>query len=231
MSWNFKAKKDNRNLKALFSVICVSVIALGAAVYFTTKPANDVSENTTMVETTAVQRSVTVVETTTEATTAATEPETEAEAETEPASMPLSDTNTPYKSFYQYPLSEAVVAGYSQELVKNETMGDFRSHPAVDFKGEAGDDVLSINEGIVLSVYNNSLLGMVVEIDHGGTLVAKYCGLETVAVSEGDEVQMGQLVGTLGSVPFEKASGAHLHFETKLGGEYVDPLSVMGKTE
>lgn len=224
-------KKDNRNLKALFSVICISIIALGTVVYFTTKPASDVNENTTIVETTAVQRSVTIVETTTEASPAATEPATEAEAETEPASMPQTDTNTPYKSFYQYPISEAVLNGYTQELVKNETMGDYRSHPAVDFKGEAGTEVYAVNDGLVLSVYNNSLVGMTVEIDHGGTLVAKYCGFDSVAVSEGDEVQLGQLIGTLGTVPFEKASGSHLHFETKLGGEYVDPLSVMGKTE
>ncbi len=230
MSSNFKAKKDNRNLKALFSVICVSIIALGTVVYFTTKPANDVNENTTIEETTAVQRSVTVVETTTEESTAATEPETQ-EAETEPASMPQTDSNTPYKSFYQYPLSEAVVNGYTQELVKNETMGDYRSHPAIDFKGEAGEDVFAINDGLVLSVYNDSLLGMTVEIDHGGTLVARYCGFDSVAVSEGDEVQIGQLVGTLGAVPFEKTAQSHLHFETKLDGEYVDPLLVMGKTE
>ena len=226
-------KKDNRNLKALFSVICVSVIALGTVVYFTTKPASDVNENTTIVEekTTAVQRSVTIVETTTEESTAATEPASQAEDETEPASMPQTDSNTPYKSFYQYPISETVLSGYTQELVKNETMGDYRSHPAVDFKGEAGDDIYAVNDGLVLSVYNNSLSGMTVEIDHGGKLVAKYCGFDSVAVSEGDEVQIGQVIGTLGAVPFEKSSGSHLHFETKLAGEYVDPLSVMGKTE
>lgn len=231
MSSNSNSKKDNRNLKALFSVICVSVIALGTVVYFTTKPASDVNENTTIVETTAVQRSVTIVETTTEQSTAATEPATQEEAQTEPASMPLTDSNTPYKSFYQYPISEAVLNGYTQELVKNETMGDYRSHPAVDFKGEAGTEVYAVNDGIVLSVQNNSLLGMTVEVDHGGKLVARYCGFDSVAVSEGDEVQLGQLLGTLGTVPFEKSAQSHLHFETKLDGEYVDPLTVMGKTE
>lgn len=229
----FKFKKESIRLRALFSVICVSIVALGAAVYFTTKPANDVNENTTIVEekTTSVQRSVTIAETTTEVSTAATEPETEQQTEAEPATMPLSDSNTPYKSFYQYPISETVINGYSQELVKNETMGDYRSHPAVDFKGEAGSDVYAVNDGLVLSVYSNSLMGMVVEIDHGGTLVAKYCGLASASVSEGDEVQIGQVIGSLGTVPFEQASASHLHFETKLGGEYVDPLSVMGKTE
>ena len=41
----------------------------------------------------------------------------------------------------------------------------------------------------------------------------------------------GQEIGKLGAVPFEASLESHLHFETKLDGEYVDPLTVMGKTE
>ena len=145
--------------------------------------------------------------------------------------MPQSDTNTPYKSFYEYPVSEAVLQGYSEELVKNDTMGDYRSHTAVDFRGEAGAGVAAINDGVVLDVYNDAMLGMVVEIDHGGKLVARYCGLDSVSVTAGGSVTQGQEIGTLGAVPFESGLESHLHFETKLDGAYVDPLSVMGKTE
>lgn len=230
MSSDSKSKNAGRNLKALFSVVCVSIIALGVIVYFTTKPAKDVNEPTTVVETTAVQRSVTVEDTTAEETT----PEqTTAEQTTkaEDATMPLLESNTPYKSFYQYPLDEVVINSYSEELVKNETMGDYRSHTAVDFGAEQGAEVRSVNDGIVLDVYNDSMLGMVVEIDHGGKLVARYCGLDSVSVSKGDEVKIGQQLGTLGAVPFEASLESHLHFETRLDGKYVDPLSVMGKTE
>lgn len=230
MSSDSKSKNAGRNLKALFSVVCVSIIALGVIVYFTTKPAKDVNEPTTVVETTAVQRSVTVEDTTAEETT----PEqTTAEQTTkaEDATMPLLESNTPYKSFYQYPLDEVVINSYSEELIKNETMGDYRSHTAVDFGAEQGAEVRSVNDGIVLDVYNDSMLGMVVEIDHGGKLVARYCGLDSVSVSKGDEVKIGQQLGTLGRVPFEASLESHLHFETRLDGKYVDPLSVMGKTE
>ena len=229
MSSNSKSKNAGKNLKALFSVVCVSIIALGVIVYFTTKPAQDVTEPTTVEDTTAVQRAVTVEDTSAEETqTEATSAQTTAAENT---SMPLSDSNTPYKSFYQYPLTEAVVNGYSEELVKNETMGDFRSHTAVDFKGSAGDKVLSVNDGIVIDVYNNTMLGMVVEIDHGGSLVARYCGLDGVSVSKGSTVEIGQEIGTLGTVPFEASLESHLHFEAKLNDEYVNPLTVMGKTE
>ncbi len=229
MSSNSKSKNSGKNLKALFTVVCVSIIALGVTVYFSTRGADDVNEPTTIADTTAVQRAVTVEESTTKATTAA--PTTESTTEEESTSMPQSDTNTPYKSFYEYPVSEAVLQGYSEELVKNDTMGDYRSHTAVDFRGEAGASIAAINDGVVLDVYNDAMLGMVVEIDHGGKLVARYCGLDSVSVTAGGSVTQGQEIGTLGAVPFESGLESHLHFETKLDGAYVDPLSVMGKTE
>lgn len=228
MSSNSKSKNSGKNLKALFSVVCVSIIALGVIVYFSTKPSKNVNEPTTVVETTAVQRAVTVEETTETTTAAAT---TQKETTTESTSMPLSDSNTPYKSFYQYPIDEAVLSGYSEELVKNETMGDFRSHTAIDFKGAAGTEVMAVNDGIVLDVFNDSMLGMVVEIDHGGKLIARYCGLDVVNVTKGSSVKIGQEIGTLGAVPFEASLESHLHFEMRLEGKAVDPLMVMGKTE
>ncbi len=229
MSTQYNSKKPGKNLKILFSAVCVFIIAVGVVVYFSTSSADDVNEATTVTDTTAVQNPVTVQETTQEQTTA--ETTTEETTEQEETSMPQGDDNTPYKSYYEYPISEITVQGYTEELVKNETMGDYRSHTAVDFKGSEGDSVAAINDGIVLDVYNDSLLGMVVEIDHGGTLVARYCGLESVSVSAGSSVEIGQEIGTLGSVPFETSLESHLHFETLLDGVYVDPLSVMGKTE
>lgn len=235
-----KDKPNNKNLRALFSIICLCIIALGLIVYFSTQSSSNeqVNENTTVkqteAETTEVQRRVTVKETTTEAASQENESATQGESETavtEQLTMEQNDTNIPYKSYYKYPCSETAVLGYSEELVKNETMGDYRAHTAVDFKAESGSNIVAVNDGLVLSVEKDNLLGTVVEIDHGGKLTARYCGLDTVNVSAGDYVTIGQNIGTLGNVPFEASSESHLHFETKLDGEYVNPLDVMGKTE
>lgn len=235
-----KDKPNNKNLRALFSVICLCIIALGLIVYFSTQSTNNtlVNEATTVkqTQTTEVQKRVTVKDTTTSkaATTednSTTAAKTTAAATTEKATMQSGETNTPYKSFYKYPCEETVIFGYSEELVKNETMGDYRSHTAVDFKCASGAKISAINDGLVLSVKKDNLLGKVVEIDHGGKLVAKYCGLDTVNVSEGDYVTIGQTLGTLGSVPFEAGSESHLHFETAIDGKNVNPLDVMAKSE
>ena len=233
MSSNSRANKGNKNLRALFSVICISIIALGLIVYFSTRTSNNdmVNEPTTIVEKpTAVQNPVTLKETTAPATT---EPTTQPTTEptTQSTSMPLSQTNTPFVSFYKYPIGETVLKGYTEELVYNETMGHYRSHTAIDFKGDEGTDVFAINDGRVLNVYNDAMMGMTVEIDHGGTLIAKYSGLEVVNVSKGDSVMIGATIGTLGKVPFESSSDCHLHFETKYEGEYVNPLDAMAKSD
>ncbi len=237
-----KDKPNNKNLRALFSVICLCIIALGLIVYFSTQSTKNtqVNEATTVkqTQTTEVQKRVTVKETVTEKRTTAKDNNGDEKKETkknvtttEKATMQSGDTNIPYKSFYKYPCCETVIMGYSQELVKNETMGDYRAHTAVDFKCAKGAKISAINDGLVLSVKNDNLLGKVVEIDHGGKLVAKYCGLDTVNVSEGDYVTIGQTLGTLGTVPFELGSESHLHFETAVDGKNVNPLDVMAKSE
>ena len=234
-----KEKPNNRNLRALFSVICLCIIALGLIVYFSTqsKESSKVNEPTTVAveSTTEVQKRVTVKDTTAQTQTTKKDNNdistTAKPTSTEPATMEAGDTNTPYKSFYKYPCEESVINGYSEELVLNDTMGDYRSHAAVDFKCAAGGKVCAVNDGLVISVEKSNLYGKIVEIDHGGKLVAKYCGLETVNVSAGDYVTIGQNIGTLGVVPFEAKSESHLHFVTKLDGKTVNPLDVMGKTE
>lgn len=235
MSTSNSNKKNNKNTKALFSVICLCIISLGLIVYLSTNTKSEnktVNEQTTITEsTTDVQHMVTVTETTTKKETTTQTPTTQIETTTKPVTMQQSKTNTPYKSFYKYPLSEAVAKGYSEELVFDETMGDYRAHAGVDFVGAKDDKVVAVNDGLVTNVYTDDMYGMVVEIDHGGTFVVRYCGLESASVKKGTFVDIGNAIGTLGSIPCETSQGAHLHLEATYDGKTVNPLDVMGKTE
>lgn len=237
MATSSKDKNENKNLRALFSVICLSIIALGLIVYFSTQNAKEdssVGEPTSVTETTEVANRVQGVTDTTAAKTtkaAAQTTKKKTTTTTEAASMQQSDTNMPYKSFYKYPMDENVLAGYSEELTINKTMGDYRAHAAIDFKGAKGTKIVAINDGLIMSVTKDAMLGTVVQIDHGGNLIAQYCGLDVVNVSAGDYVTMGQNIGTLGVVPFEADEEPHLHFITTMNKETVNPLAVMGKVQ
>ncbi|MEG0978713.1 MAG: M23 family metallopeptidase [Oscillospiraceae bacterium] len=139
--------------------------------------------------------------------------------------------NIPYKSEYLLPISTSISKDFSNgEIVFSKTTNDWRTHGGIDFSAALGSSVKSINSGAVLKVYDDSLWGKVVEINHGNGLVAKYCGLASVDVKPGQTLCKGDVIGKLGEVPIEKAEVAHLHFETTIDGKLADPLAVMGKT-
>lgn len=138
----------------------------------------------------------------------------------------------PYGGYFTLPSGMKICGEYSDsELVFSKTMGDWRTHPAVDFAADEGAQVKAIAYGTVTAVGNDVLWGCVIEIDHGNGVKAKYCGFneDTVCVKKGDTVKSGALLGYLGTVPCEKAEGSHLHFEISYNGRNVEPLELMGK--
>ena len=138
----------------------------------------------------------------------------------------------PYGGYFTLPSGMKICGEYSDsELVFSKTMGDWRTHPAVDFAADEGAQVKAIAYGTVTAVGNDVLWGCVIEIDHGNGVKAKYCGFneDTVCVKKGDNVKSGALLGYLGTVPCEKTEGSHLHFEISYNGKNVEPLELMGK--
>jgi murein DD-endopeptidase MepM/ murein hydrolase activator NlpD len=67
--------------------------------------------------------------------------------------------------------------------------------------------------------------GRVVFIDHGDGLITRYGHLQTIDVKEGEHVPASALIGTVGSSG--RATGPHLHFETRVDGNPIDPARVM----
>lgn len=138
----------------------------------------------------------------------------------------------PYKDYYTLPAGTQISKEYLPTTpIYNATTDDWRTHPAVDFNIADGSQIKAISSGTVIRVYDDAILGTVVELDHGNSVVARYCGLnkDTIEIKAGDTLTQGQIIGYLGTVPFEKNEISHLHFEIKYKGEYVDPLELMGK--
>ena len=129
---------------------------------------------------------------------------------------------------YVFPVSKKIIKDYSDSVaVKSKTMNDWRVHNGVDFSAKAGDEVKAVQSGAVLAIYNSSLWGTIVEVDHGAGVVARYCGLaEKLTVSANDVIEAGQTIGYVGNIPVEAADGTHLHFEITKDGAIADPLSL-----
>jgi murein DD-endopeptidase MepM/ murein hydrolase activator NlpD len=63
--------------------------------------------------------------------------------------------------------------------------------------------------------------GQMVEIDHGNGLATRYGHLSEIDVRVGQSIRSGQVVGRIGSTG--RSTGPHLHYETRVDGEAVDP--------
>lgn len=138
----------------------------------------------------------------------------------------------PFTDSFVLPLGTDISKDYNPDTpVYNPTMGDWRTHAAIDFSGDAGAQIKAIAAGKVTKIYDDTLYGTVVEIDHGNELIAKYCGInkETLEIKENGTVNEGSLIGYLGEVPCEKEEISHLHFEIIYKGNITDPLEVMGR--
>ena len=133
----------------------------------------------------------------------------------------------PQKKFI-LPVDGKIFARFSgDELVYNRTLDDWRTHNGIDISARPGDRVKAGADGLVKQVYDDGMLGTVVEIDHNG-FTARYCGLAPSAfVKAGDSVTQGQSVGTVGETAMEISEESHIHLEIIRGGVAVNPDTLL----
>ncbi|MGI6403425.1 MAG: peptidoglycan DD-metalloendopeptidase family protein [Oscillospiraceae bacterium] len=132
------------------------------------------------------------------------------------------------KLTYALPIKGDIIKQYSNgELVKNITLGDWRTHDGMDIYAEKGADICAAADGTVVEVRDDPLWGTVVVIDHADGIQTHYCGLhKNVAVAVGDTVLVKQAIGKLDGVPCEISDKSHLHFAMRKDGAWINPMEV-----
>jgi murein DD-endopeptidase MepM/ murein hydrolase activator NlpD len=94
-------------------------------------------------------------------------------------------------------------------------------HTGLDFRAATGDPVRATANGKVVSSGWAGGYGRMVEVDHGNGLSTRYGHLSEISVKVGDSIKIGQVIGAVGSTG--RSTGPHLHYETRIDGEAVDP--------
>lgn len=94
-------------------------------------------------------------------------------------------------------------------------------HTGLDFRGEVGAPVRATAPGRVVSAEYNGGYGNMVEVEHANGLTTRFAHLSSMEVEEGQRVETGTLIGRVGSTG--RSTGPHLHYETRINGEPVDP--------
>jgi hypothetical protein len=98
-------------------------------------------------------------------------------------------------------------------------------HSGTDYAAPTGTPVVAVNSGRVALVGDFFFPGRLVAIDHGLGLYTLYFHLDSVAVSQGDLVERGQAIGTVGATG--RATGPHLHFGAHVAGARIDPETLL----
>jgi murein DD-endopeptidase MepM/ murein hydrolase activator NlpD len=100
-----------------------------------------------------------------------------------------------------------------------------RMHEGIDIAGGSGTPIAAAATGTVISAGWSGGYGQLVVLDHGNGLSTAYAHLSSIAVSAGQTVPQGSVVGGMGTTG--SSTGVHLHFEVRVNGSAVDPLGYL----
>jgi murein DD-endopeptidase MepM/ murein hydrolase activator NlpD len=101
-------------------------------------------------------------------------------------------------------------------------------HEGIDIGAPTGTPILAAASGTILYCGWESGYGNLTVIDHGGNLATAYGHQSSIAVSCGQQVSQGQVIGYVGSTGH--STGPHLHFEVRLHGLPIDPVLALFPT-
>ena len=98
-------------------------------------------------------------------------------------------------------------------------------HNGVDLGAKFGSEIYAAGDGKVILTNFNSISGNYLVVEHKDGQSSSYAHLSKIAVSKGDMVSKGQIVGYVGSTG--RSTGPHLHYEVRTKGTPVDPKNYL----
>jgi murein DD-endopeptidase MepM/ murein hydrolase activator NlpD len=100
-------------------------------------------------------------------------------------------------------------------------------HTGIDIGAGSGSAIVAAGTGDVIYAGYRGGYGNTVMIDHGDGVVTLYAHQQSggISVSDGQHVNKGDRIGTVGSTGF--STGPHLHFEVRVNGTPTDPMAYL----
>jgi murein DD-endopeptidase MepM/ murein hydrolase activator NlpD len=123
-----------------------------------------------------------------------------------------------------WPVDGPVVSGFGSRTIN----GSYEYHPGIDIAVPSGTPIRAAAAGTVIFTEpeaSSGGYGNYTCIDHGGGLSTCYAHQETFAVSAGQQVAQGQVIGYSDCTGY--CFGPHLHFEVRINGEVTDPMAYL----
>jgi murein DD-endopeptidase MepM/ murein hydrolase activator NlpD len=108
-------------------------------------------------------------------------------------------------------------------------LGGRRAHAGIDLAAPTGSPVYATADGVIGRADWYSSYGLFISIGHGAAMETRYAHLSRLAVTAGDNVKKGDLIGYVGSTG--RSTGPHLHYEVRVDGLAVNPIPYMVESE
>lgn len=126
----------------------------------------------------------------------------------------------------QWPVAGTVLMDYSMDsTVYFATLDQYKYNPALILGAEEGTQVVAAAKGIVDEIAVNEETGTTIRMNLGDGYTLIYGQLKEVTVSEGDVVNMGQLIGYVSQpTKYYCEEGSNLYFALEKDGEAADPF-------
>ena len=120
-----------------------------------------------------------------------------------------------------------ISSGFSMRF--HPVLQKWRAHLGTDFAAPTGTTVRTVGDGVVEFAGVQNGFGNVVFIKHRDEHVTVYAHLSRIDVRANQTIEQGQTLGAVGSTGW--ATGPHLHFEFRVNGEQVDPMTIAQQSE
>jgi peptidoglycan DL-endopeptidase CwlO len=123
-----------------------------------------------------------------------------------------------------WPVDGPVVSGFGPRTID----GHYEFHPGIDIAVPSGTPIRAAAAGTVIFTEpeaSSGGYGNYTCIDHGGGLSTCYAHQESFAVSAGQHVSQGQIIGYSDCTGY--CFGPHVHFEVRIDGEVTDPMAYL----
>lgn len=120
---------------------------------------------------------------------------------------------------FMAPVAGRVTSGFGMR--RHPILGFARLHAGIDFGAAWGAPIYAVNDGAVSFAGYSGGHGNLVRLDHGGGIGTGYAHMSRIAVSPGERVRKGQIIGYVGSTGL--STGPHLHYELYRNGRPINP--------
>lgn len=130
------------------------------------------------------------------------------------------------KPFLRTPVEFARISSKFNPRRLHPVLHTIRAHKGVDYAAPVGTPVRASGDGVISLAETQRGYGKVIEIQHGSSYSTLYAHLNGFAsgMKNGAKVKQGQIIGYVGKTGL--VTGAHLHYEFRVNGVHVDPLTV-----